>query len=548
MSAGELPVTHGSQYTTVLIELGTGAHFFVNLADEPPPRLTSGLDVRSLPLSPEQAFVLSRVDGSATVSGIAASTGLPEERVAAALERLHELGAISYGGSSKPPERKSSEPPRRSSSVRLRAVVEEPAPRMAIHPAAATYDLSELDEEVDLKLDVKRQVLDTYYRLGQLTHYQVLGVEEAADKAAIKAAYCGLVGTFHTDRYYGKNLGTFKNKLEKVFGALTKAYDTLSRKRSRTDYDRYLAARRRTAGMVDSHPPPAASRGSGKTVREATAAVPLAQRGSSPEISTDATEQAAAHGARATPKPPPVEDTSPRDSEPDATRPSRSPDPGAAKKAFARRLSGNRPSTIPPPPPPEILDEEQRKQAVLQELKSRYDERLLRTRDERVEKYRSIAQAALDGGDFVNAINALKVALSLVPEDAALAAFLDQTQERADAALADQFLEQGRYEEQDSQLERASRSYERAARGKKSALLYDKAATCLIDAPGDARRAVELARRAVALDGNRVAYRITLARAYDLARMPTSAIAELKRAQELHPGDPNLKAWIKRLK
>ena len=40
------------------------------------PRLLDGIDLRSLPLTPEDAFVLSRVDGIASEEDIAMATGL----------------------------------------------------------------------------------------------------------------------------------------------------------------------------------------------------------------------------------------------------------------------------------------------------------------------------------------------------------------------------------------------------------------------------------------------------------------------------------------
>ncbi len=270
--------------------------FGVNLANQSPPRLIRGLDVRALPLSPEEAFVLSRVDGMAPPKEIAASTGLPDERVVVCLERLKALGAISFGdvAPERPVARPASGPQtiarpasgpqpvpvapraeagisagaspasaprppaepseRRASPTRLRAVVEESSPTAPRHPAAREYDPALLEEPADLELDRKTVILDMFYALPRLNHYQLLGVPEDADKKAIKVAYYERVGVFHTDRYFGKNLGVFKPRLEKVFGALTKAHDTLTRNKSREEYDRSLVARRRTAG-VDSAPP-----------------------------------------------------------------------------------------------------------------------------------------------------------------------------------------------------------------------------------------------------------------------------------------------------
>src|SRR4051812_50170535 len=57
------------------------------------PALIPGIDLRGLPLTPEEGFVASRLDGLTDLHGISVGTGLSAERVAAALDRLVSLGA-----------------------------------------------------------------------------------------------------------------------------------------------------------------------------------------------------------------------------------------------------------------------------------------------------------------------------------------------------------------------------------------------------------------------------------------------------------------------
>ncbi len=488
-----------------------------------------GLDVRRLPLSPEEAFVLSRVDGSSTPSDIAASTGLSDERVQQCLTRLSSLGAISFPGSPSQPVQRSEAggPVRRTSSVRLRAIIEESTDVAARHPAAREYDAKLLDEPADLSAERKKQILDTFYALDRLNHYQLLGVPEDAEKKTIKTAYYELVGIFHTDRYFGKNLGAFKPRLEKVFGALTKAHDTLTRSKARDDYDRYLVARRRTAGLESTAPP--------RRMTPAPAPViesPIAPTASGPRLSSSTQ-----HEDPFIP-PPPRWSGDGAPSAPPA-------DPEAARRALARKLRGAKGSV---PPPPAAVDDEEVKRAVTEDLKNLYERRLIDGQQSQLARYRELAEQAMNGGNLASAINALKVALSVTPDDKELLAMLAEAEERSDVAMADQFLEQAKYEEQDGQPVRAAKAYGRAARGKKSAQLYDRAASCLVEASTDLRQAVEYARKATALDPKRALYRLTLARAYYLSNMPTSGAAEMKRALELAPDNDDVKAWAKRLK
>jgi hypothetical protein len=63
---------------------------------DPPwkPSLDPGIDLLGLPLTPEEGFVASRLDGATDAHGLAIVTGLPPERIEAALEKLASFGAV----------------------------------------------------------------------------------------------------------------------------------------------------------------------------------------------------------------------------------------------------------------------------------------------------------------------------------------------------------------------------------------------------------------------------------------------------------------------
>jgi curved DNA-binding protein CbpA len=106
----------------------------------------------------------------------------------------------------------------------------------------AMGDPPELHEDVDLDLETRRYVLDVHARLEQLTHHELLGVARDADKGAVKRAYFKLARVIHPDRYFGKRLGSFKPKLEAVFGRVTEAYETLGDAARRAEYEASLPA------------------------------------------------------------------------------------------------------------------------------------------------------------------------------------------------------------------------------------------------------------------------------------------------------------------
>ncbi len=192
--------------------------------------------------------MLSHLDGNTTESDIALATGLDATVIRQSLDKLRGLGAVSEISA---PPRSSPRPPpgRPSGTFHIGPVIETRSDSSGNHPAAALYDPSELDESVDLDLPRKRKILDTFYRLSVLSHYELLGVDAGADKKAIKAAYFELVNDFHPDRYFGKSLGSFKPKLERLFTRVTEAHDVLTRVSAREDYDRYLTTVRHTEAL-----------------------------------------------------------------------------------------------------------------------------------------------------------------------------------------------------------------------------------------------------------------------------------------------------------
>src|SRR5262245_7066396 len=108
--------------------------------DEPrTPRRIDGVDERTLPIGPEEAYVLSRVDGVATEREIAEATGLGASALSQTLERLAGLGVISFHFSGAPPPRAQPVAAAQPAAHLTRPVIEAQGAdgTAAIHPAAA---------------------------------------------------------------------------------------------------------------------------------------------------------------------------------------------------------------------------------------------------------------------------------------------------------------------------------------------------------------------------------------------------------------------------
>jgi curved DNA-binding protein CbpA len=475
-------------------------------------------------------------------------------------ERLVALGVVALDERVQERRHSPSPGPQVSGAFRLGPIVETTSVGEQKHPAASLYDPAELDEAVDIDLARRRQILDLYYRLDHLTHYQLFAVEPSVDKKAIKSAYFEIVNVFHPDRYFGKNVGSFKPKLERVFARLTESYDVLSRATTRAEYDAYLRAQSKTrafdAGQIDSAAHQAALQ---EVMRRIQAEASIENRGLSvPPPSPDLPPPPSTRPGHQSVTP--MGTIPPRPSSNPALRPSssmRPNDPEARRRALARKL-GRAPQADGKEPPSTAEVEEQRQAAAQQdtvrhewaadELKRRYQDRIQAARDRQIEVYTSAAKQALDKGDNVGASNALRIAVSLAPEDTALQQRLNEVAGRAKHELSGSYLEQAEYEERDEKWLAAAKSYARALIGRPEARIFDKVAHCLLSGEGDLREAGEAAKKAVLMQPDNARFRVNLARFYVKAGMKQSAEGEIARAATLGSSDDKVVDWIRRLK
>jgi tetratricopeptide (TPR) repeat protein len=84
-----------------------------------------------------------------------------------------------------------------------------------------------LSEAVDLDPDRRREILAREALLGR-DDWTVLGLKPGASAEAVKLAYFDASRVFHPDRYYGKNLGSFRARLERIFHRLSEAHERLT--------------------------------------------------------------------------------------------------------------------------------------------------------------------------------------------------------------------------------------------------------------------------------------------------------------------------------
>ena len=546
-----------------------------------------GRDAKSFPLSPTDGYVLSRIDGTLNETDLTASTGLPEAQVQTSLAKLESLGLIVFESAPPTPARSSSGPEvvaARSSSVQMRTAPAvqpgsasradlsatrssttairsaspvgpssrtAPAPLPPVPPPpspsgspsgttraapppppSAPTPLSEaektsLTEDTDLDEDLRKRLLDMHRALDRRDYYALLGIEEGADRKAIKRAYYELAAAFHPDRYFRKRLGSFKVRMEAVFAKLTIAHDTLSDRERRSEYNAYLAEQRISSAIEENLARgfTEAQRAEESIVRTVSVDVDISVPATAPETTLAPQIDVAARREAL------------------ARRLLGGNQPRTASAAGMRAVGGSIPAGVPsaPAPPMGAAD-------AVSALKRRYEERVAGAKANESRKFAGQAETALGAGDLIAAANAFRIAASLTPHDAELASRAQQAKVKAEALLSETYTKQAHYEETHDQWTEAARSWARVCKVcPDDARPHERAAHAVLQSSGDLHDGARFAQRACELDPKNPFYRITLASCYTAAGLALNARRELDTAAQLAPHDDSIQAMIMRV-
>jgi tetratricopeptide (TPR) repeat protein len=98
------------------------------------------------------------------------------------------------------------------------------------------FDRAALSEDVELDVERRKQILHAESLIGKGTFWEALGVPWNAPVPAVRAAYLEAAKVYHPDRYAGKRLGSYRQRLERVFRHVTEARDVLSDEARRAGY------------------------------------------------------------------------------------------------------------------------------------------------------------------------------------------------------------------------------------------------------------------------------------------------------------------------
>ena len=192
--------------------------------DRPQPR--PGADLSRVRLTPTEAFVLSRVDGRASYDEICRMSSLGREETLRVLRKLERatliLGALGESPSGDSVAQVAAG--KASGQATVDSLLERLDDGSPVDPLV-------LADGRDLSDETKRRIVRLHRRMRKLAPHELLAVDAAADVATIRRAFAAASKELHPDRYYGKDLGSFRAKLAQIFARVTEAMQTLQKAR-----------------------------------------------------------------------------------------------------------------------------------------------------------------------------------------------------------------------------------------------------------------------------------------------------------------------------
>ena len=331
-------------------------------------------DALAVALNEDEQLVFEALATADDEPGVAAVSGLSLVQVTHLMERLAMMGAVVF----------------------------TTAPADDARP--------EVDEEaVELDPAMCARIDELYRTLDSVDYYTLLGVSREATAKDIKRAYHKLAPDFHPDRYFRKNLGEYKSKIEKVFARVTKAHDTLRYKKRRRVYD----------DSATSQPPDSAPR---------AAPEPSDQGRAAPDAG------AARRQVKTHPHAPPSERPAGRERGQGGRGEAMARTRQLRRAALARKMGGGRGadqrgrSSNAEDSAYKSIDGVE--QSAAERLRQHFDEAGRRARDRRAERYVRDGDRAMDQGDFAGAHEAYSNALQLRPGDDMLTAKISEASQK----------------------------------------------------------------------------------------------------------------------
>lgn len=507
------------------------------------PSLQRGADFSALQLSPEEGFVLSRVDGASTVEEICLITGLPRERTLDILEKLHQASVLFLPGAPTASTQPTTSSPAPAAGPPDGSSAHAKASDGPIEPRAGEEALPNIppfspDSGCDLSEDKQRSIHELYYQIEELDFYALLQLQPGCDGREVQRAYRKISMKYHPDRFFGKSLGIYKERLETIFRHVSNVADYLTDDAQRATYEAEL----RSAG----DPTPESGTGpetAGQGGREAPVPAEAPAAAGAPE----AAASSARTGDAGEPSSAELEALGrPRN----LTREQRLRRLGGVLGMTTRELRAvaRGRSTPTPPGVPSLSPERLARQG--ENTRGNSARAALSPLLQRLQKAREHYDEgvkAMLASNWANAASNLKLAITFDPKNQEYREKEQVASGRARQLAAEAYAKRATFEESLGHHEEAARLYAMAADRHETIELLTRAAGALART-GELKRAMDYAMKARDLNPNSVPARIGLATAYLAAGMPKNARREVDYVLKLDSDNRAAKALLKEIR
>jgi curved DNA-binding protein CbpA len=210
-----------------------------NISDEDIPLLCEGTDIMEFDVTPEEGYILGRIDGSSNVVMLLESSGLGRDKTKEIINSLVEKNVIIFKETQYRPD----------AEVKSDSDTEKNKTEKTLKGQNDIVTASDIKK---IKLALRKQKLpkgeklkklieDVFSHLEQFSYYDLLGVNTKTEPKKIKKAYLIRTKSFHPDRFYRSVDEEFKKKIQELFKQVNKGYKILSDPESKEEYDSLLS-------------------------------------------------------------------------------------------------------------------------------------------------------------------------------------------------------------------------------------------------------------------------------------------------------------------
>lgn len=194
-------------------------------------------------LSPEEGFVWSRAESPLSLDELCALLPWPREEVESHIQTLLQKAALEEVSPEvknnvsqkweRSDDRETRSPSNDSSQSQISEKDLPPEVKEALQIDQLDLETASLDKEFRIG------ILMQLYQLETKSPFDILNLSFSASDHEVKTSYIQLSRKFHPDRYFRKELGPYKRRLDQVFTSIQKAYEEI-----KNPHDREALARK----------------------------------------------------------------------------------------------------------------------------------------------------------------------------------------------------------------------------------------------------------------------------------------------------------------